>query len=494
MILNLISFKQPYFKNTILFVVLIELLSLLGHFIPELNTVVFAVIILLTIIISLEKLEYGIYILLAELFIGSKGYLFFIEYNGVNVSIRLALFLVIISIGLFHFWKTKPSIQQLKDNLKTLSTLNKIYILFGIILLVGVINAIQNNHPYNNIFFDSNGYLYWLLYPIILFALKNKTQIENVLQIFFATLVTISTKTLILLFLFSHSSPYILHPIYRWIRITGVGEIANLQSGFYRIFMQNQIYLMLGFIIILYPLLKLLLNKTPRSENKNICVGFWMLILLGASLITSLSRSFWVGILLALVVLFVILGLKSKKEAWQSLCVCIVIIYSSIGLILTIINFPYPSKTYNTYTIIDTIQDRTIDTKEAAVMSRWNLLPVLWNKVVEKPALGFGFGSLVTYTATDPRVLAVNPTGEYTTYSFEWGYLDIMLKIGSIGLIIYLIFMFYIAKPLWSFTSLNFLLSLIALLTTHIFSPYLNHPLGIGYLIMLILIGKHFET
>ena len=67
------------FKQTFLFIVLAELLSLCGYLLPDFNKIAFLIIVALTLILSLYKLEYGVWILLAELFIGSKGYLFFFD-------------------------------------------------------------------------------------------------------------------------------------------------------------------------------------------------------------------------------------------------------------------------------------------------------------------------------------------------------------------------------------------------------------------------------
>ena len=83
------------FKQTFLFIVLAELLSLCGYLLPDFNKIAFLIIVALTLILSLYKLEYGVWILLAELFIGSKGYLFFFD----NImSIRIALWLIVMAV------------------------------------------------------------------------------------------------------------------------------------------------------------------------------------------------------------------------------------------------------------------------------------------------------------------------------------------------------------------------------------------------------------
>ena len=85
----------------------------------------------------------------------------------------------------------------------------------------------------------------------------------------------------------------------------------------------------------------------------------------------------------------------------------------------------------------------------------------------------------------DPRIVptTANGSGEFTTYAFEWGYLDMILKFGILGTLIYLILIFKVLKKLFVI-NLGFALGLIALLVINIFSPYLNHPLGIGFVIL----------
>jgi len=134
---------------------------------------------------------------------------------------------------------------------------------------------------------------------------------------------------------------------------------------------------------------------------------------------------------------------------------------------------------------------RTNNNNDAAVASRWSLLPVLMKTISREPLLGQGFGSTITYFSQDPRVLQNNPGGEYTTYAFEWGYLSMWLKIGFIGLLVYLLFLLKLIKDslrlaLKTNNYLFFALpaGVLFLVFTNIFTPYLNHPLGIGFIII----------
>ena len=108
-----------------------------------------------------------------------------------------------------------------------------------------------------------------------------------------------------------------------------------------------------------------------------------------------------------------------------------------------------------------------------------------------------GFGAEVTYRTSDPRILQSSPEGFYTTYAFEWGWLDIWLKIGLIGVLIYLVLlgqMTWLAfknslKP-WQgafrqkgILSAGLAVAIVVLVVTNAFTPYLNHPLGISFVI-----------
>ncbi|PIW36943.1 MAG: hypothetical protein COW24_02705, partial [Candidatus Kerfeldbacteria bacterium CG15_BIG_FIL_POST_REV_8_21_14_020_45_12] len=72
-----------------------EVLSFAGQQFAELNTASFFVILTLVLIYSLKDLKIGVAVVLVELFVSSKGYLFSWEVAGFDLSFRLALFLVL---------------------------------------------------------------------------------------------------------------------------------------------------------------------------------------------------------------------------------------------------------------------------------------------------------------------------------------------------------------------------------------------------------------
>jgi len=162
-------------------------------------------------------------------------------------------------------------------------------------------------------------------------------------------------------------------------------------------------------------------------------------------------------------------------------------ILASLTLTLGLAFFPWPT-TLGGFNATALLSDRATGlTGEAGASSRWQLLPPLWQEIKQAPIMGQGFGATVTYLTSDPRVLAASPSGVYTTYAFEWGWLDVWLKLGILGLLAYLILF---AKIIFAGLKINTALSLsltgglIILAAVNIFSPYVNHPLGIGYLLI----------
>ena len=147
---------NKWFWLIILAIFVFEGLSFLGYLSNPVNQVVFWIIVTLVLIIGLIKPEYAVYIALAELFIGSKGYMFDFEIAGFDISIRLALFLAV-----FLIWLVKVIWQKKILFLK--SKLLPYFIALVVFLGIGVLVGVLKNNAITNIFFDANGYLFLFL-------------------------------------------------------------------------------------------------------------------------------------------------------------------------------------------------------------------------------------------------------------------------------------------------------------------------------------------
>jgi len=184
---------------------------------------------------------------------------------------------------------------------------------------------------------------------------------------------------------------------------------------------------------------------------------------------------------------------------WRWLMTMILAGLVSLASIFIIVNFPWPRPQLS-FRPADIIEERLGDLEsEAGASSRWSLLPAMLKSIVQAPLLGYGFGATITYISADPRVLAQNPQGSYTTYAFEWGWLDIIFKFGLILALWYLIWLIRLIGQAWRHGVVGqaWALGLSTLALVHVFSPYLNHPLGIIWLVGTIVwlsSHKHYES
>jgi len=202
-----------------------------------------------------------------------------------------------------------------------------------------------------------------------------------------------------------------------------------------------------------------------------------------------MSRSFWLAFAFTAGVMAVISFRKKISLYLKALVYTGAALGLSLLLILVVVKFPYPNpQTGLSAAALSARLD--FSSGEAAISSRWSLLPNLWQSINDSLFWGKGFGASVSYFSQDPRVLSLNPSGWYTTYAFEWAYLDTWLKLGLFGLIAYFAWLIVLIVDLLKkmrehgkMLPAAILAGLIFLMVVNIFTPYLNHPLGFGFLI-----------
>lgn len=492
--------KYRFFLVLVVFL-LIEIFSWLAFNYSIIAGLIFFLLVILALGVSFYKLEYGLLIVVAELLIGSLGHLFSLDVFSFKFSLRVAFWLVVMSVfviklstQLWRFGRQAEYYQRLKGFKAWLY-----FIPLFVFIVFGLINGYWEGNGGRNIFLDANAYFYFsLLLPVIAACPRLETSRLVWWKIVLgAGVLWLSLKTLFLLYIFSHDS-LIAGSMYSWLRQTLVGEMTPTKTGWPRIFIQGQIYSSLAFLIVFWWRLRLI-KWSNIFEEAN-----WAYIILSAlflsTVLISFSRSFWLALIVVIAVS--VLWLWCYNSGRTALRVVLILSSSMIiafSFIYLVVAFPYWHR--SSINIGSSFLDR-IDSggNEAALASRWSLLPVLLENISYRPIIGGGYGSTVTYYSLDPRVLSNNPDGRYTTFSFEWGYLDIWLKLGVLGLASYLWLLYGLLKQSWHMAvksnNANYLALVFGLLfiaITHIFTPYLNHPLGIGVILVsscLIWINK----
>lgn len=484
-------FSHP-FRFSLLLILFTEILSLCGFLLDDFGRLAFLILAAAIYLATLIRLEYGILILLVELFIGSKGYLFYFDYNGIDISIRMVIWLAVMSVWASNVITLSINSRQRPRLALLRSAFLPFYFMLALTISFGIASAFLVRTPLTDIFFDLNNWLYLaMLFPLY-HVIKNKEFTDRLFPVLTAAITWVAAKTFFLLFIFSHNLIGMVGEIYRWVRDTGVGEITLIQGGFYRIFFQSHIFFLPFFFIFL--LLTTYLWQTKRHQE------FWLSTLIlgvitAVNLITF-SRSNWIGLLAGSLLLAAWLIYQNKKaKALTVMALGFFSILMGLIFIIAIVKFPYPNPLggFNTGELFS---DRASQISgEAGVSSRWSLLPPLWQAIMKEPVFGSGFGRSVTYLSEDPRILESNPTGEYTTYSFEWGWLDIWLKLGIFGLLSYLaliaIIIFKCSRINDNYITLALGFGLISMSAVSFFSPYMNHPLGLGFLALVAVLVEN---
>lgn len=445
--------------------------------IPEAHVVALVLLVLLGAWSYWRKPTLAFVLVFAELFAFSHGKLFEMSLGGFVFTSRMALF-----VGIMLAWGVMWLMKKRK--LTGSAAFWTPWVFLGIGLTIGLIVGLLNNEI-RSALDDFNGYIYALyLLPLLSMQWDRRAR-GQLLQTLTGATLWMAVLSLALLYTFTHLPNEALELTYKFIRDARIGEITLMEGGYWRVFIQSQ--------IVFIPALLLGLSFDTELPRKPVWRPklFVFLALIASGLLISLSRSFWIGLIAAIPVMgFFLIRVGLFRQLFRRGFHWVGAIALALGLLATmaLTVFPVPSRVVD---LRETFSERTTETGDLAISSRWNLLPVMVDSMREAPILGSGFGEELAFISDDPRVRDIYPDGKWRTYKFEWGWLDLWIKMGALGFFAFvMVFLTYdrllresLSQPLWLRVGLR--ATLIALVVTHVFSPYLNHPLGIGLLLFV---------
>ena len=423
-----------------------------------------------------KDIALGFILMLVNTILGSFGYEYVIAIGGIHISLRIALFaLFIVSLVLQkQFWN--------KLLLEIKKTSIQLWILFYAALAGSVIHAFVRGNSISLIFGDANNYVFYTLIPLLLIY-KNEI-FKKGIALIQKSWLAMTILSALCVYIFSHNFGKLNSFLYTWIRDARIGEVTrvSLDSEFHRVFFQTHSIALVFVAVAVYALI--VHAKTLREyilQSLFLSLGFFILLL-------SFSRSLWLG--LAGMGLFYVVFLIKQQLVALDLKRLLYTILSTLGavvisvlMLFTLVLFPYPQGGAFS---LDDIKNRASSLGDDAASSRWNLRAPLEELLTENYLFGSGFGTTVTYQSNDPRIKnANNPEGWVTTSSFEWGFHDMVSEYGILGLFILALAMLYTLREL-NAGAITYSV-LCALIITHIFTPYLNHPLGITAILVAIL-------
>ncbi|MFZ2682166.1 MAG: O-antigen ligase family protein [Patescibacteria group bacterium] len=491
------NFLQQFFSRTTAYVLLALLLTHVLAAVVQHTVWVWIPLGLIglgTLALSYKRLDLGLAVAFLEIFIGGHGHLFDVDVAGFSVSVRQVIFgaVMLAWAAQVTFVKLKPQFIAHRDW--------PLAIIASAILLGTVIGFATND--VQAAFDDMNSYLL-LAYVLPMISVTWTVERKRLLlQTLAVAAVWISLTTLLYLYGFTHLPGLLSHELYTFVRDARLAEVTLQTSGrgisllgqqpwYFRVFQQSQAIALIFELVLVAGSLALW-----REAQEKLPKWLWALHVLGvATIIASLSRSFWLGGIAAFLLILGYLALTRFKVVMivkRHVQFAVVLVISVVALWL-LVAIPLPPRP----DLSDSSFYRGPDdsSREVAVSSRWNLLGPMVLEIKQHPLLGSGFGETVTFISDDPRLRAVDPTGAVTAYRFEWGYHDVWLKMGILGLMGYLWFLVTTLtvtleavrnrdEQAWLMIGLT--AGTLMLYVAHIFSPYLNHPIGLGYLIFTL--------
>ena len=459
-------------------IALVFLFAIPAYFFPTLSLLLLIAIGGSVFAFSLWKPEIGLFVALAELIAFSHGHL--IEFHG--ISLRMVIFGAVLFAWTVQYLRQKVSLSFHHPLFfpftglffLALCALGQSFLLRG-----DITTALQ----------DGNAYFYTLYFLPLLSIPWKSLQKHQWIQVFVAASLWVGFLTLGIVFIFSHTPEWMLVNTYAFLRDTRLAEITKMTDAIFRVFLPSQIYL-LFLLLFLAPFFWL------RSVSWKEGVIFASVQGISiATLLVSLSRSYLVGLFVGMCT-FVLALFFSKSVSlkqifpaigWHALSKIFGLIFLATALFLPVSYLHGQAGDW-----ADMFSSRAGSTQDAAISSRWKLLDPMWQTIKEHPILGSGFGKTVSFETDDPRAEAVTGDKIWTTYAMEWGWLELWLKMGILGPLVFLWIAYVVIRgliPLLAqparWLAIGGLASLALLYTIHIFSPYLNHPLGIGFLLFL---------
>lgn len=446
-------------KLIILAIISYEVMGFLAWKIPHISIFLVCVASTWAYFYIKKSKSYGIELIFTQAMLDPMGRILAIE----SISMRMILFTLIL---ITFISKNSGSIKELKKSCAL--WFQKSMLIFYAFLIIGLFSSWAQQLPILQIFNDANGYLFFLLIPV-----AQKISPKQWLQWVYIALWWLIIKTLALFTWLSHiPKPFFMTDIYIFLRDTRVAEMTPKSGQGVRIFLQSHIFTACA-------LLGLVIEK-KRIQNL-LSPKAYKLLFIGstATLIISLSRSLWLAtaVILAGIILDKIWKYDKPVQILKDLLGS-----TMYAVVLVVILFMLPFGTVGTFNdLTQLIQGRTELTKETAALSRWKMLPHIMSTINTHPITGSGFGSLIKIPDTKNNHI-MKP-------QVEWGWLDILIKTGAIGLALFVAFL--ISLVLISNNKKNLLIGVIFLTLIHMFTPYLNHPLGITLLMMLMSMYGH---
>ena len=460
---NFKIFDKKFYVLLIAFIIF-YLLSIASFYCPILQTIVFCLLALIMIVLVIWRWRWAMIFFLVEWFFGQSGHMF--EFHGLSLGLMLFVILMagwlarkVINKERFTFFSHRISVG---------------WLLFVLFLFLATLRGYWNQHNESLILGDALSYSFLLLvFPLIEFLSVAKNR-EWLVKIVAAAIVGVGFFIIFNLLLYSSHLSQVHDGYYWWVRNVLIGKVTDTGQGFFRIVLPAYLWFLPALLVALAVWWQ---KELSRRAKKQLA---FLAILLSIDLLINFSRAYFLGLLVGLLLFKIFLPWRK----WALFLLAVVLILIAEFNVIYFI-------TTNHWTGLGFLSGRlgTIvqPEDELSSLTRLRILPGLLANIKNNLLTGTGLGTTIVYT--DPLSQTLK-----STYYIDWGWLQLLVDLGLLGLIAYLIFLGQtivgLIKKINTHIHLalyvGLLAGLLALMVATLTGPFLFHPLGIFYQLIIV--------
>lgn len=413
-----------------------------------------------------SKLDILLYIIIADLVLGGAGR--YIVIGG--ISARMFIFgitLIILVVQIFTTYKGRISYSKLYIPYILL------FISFGISTIIGL-----KNNIHSNVWLTVSGYTYFLFFIYFIQNVRSKDLAVR-LFVFFNRLVVVLSCVSIFFYimLFVYGISY--YALYNTPLINnGFGALGIMGTRLPRVFLKCSVFIPMSLIYYISEYL-----RKNEKESRNLTA----VVILFLGLLSTETIGFWITFLFGGLILIVAIRKSIKRRRLIILFAiffCFSLGYASF--------YKYASSVHiNSYdntpdaTLQQNIIAARLNTDDKSTSIKIEQAKVLLNASSDHIIFGNGLGKIVPVNAGATHRLSSR---------FEVMWLELLMNNGLFGVIAYFALIIYIMKIIIfdisrndvevTNISINVSIGLVMMVIINLSNPFLNNPIGIGYVIL----------
>lgn len=413
-----------------------------------------------------SKLDILLYIIIADLVLGGAGR--YIVIGG--ISARMMIFgITIVILGVQIFTRYNGKIVY-----------TKLYIPYTLLFISFVISTIigLKNNTLSNVLLTVSGYTYFLFFIYFIQNVRTKDFAVK-LFIFFNRLVVVLSCVSIFFYVMLFVYGISFYALYNTPLIdNGFGALGIMGTRLPRVFLKCAVFIPMSLIYYISEYLR-------KYENKSRNLIAVVILFLG--LLSTETIGFWITFLFGGMILLVVIRKSIKKRRiiiLFAIFFCFSLGYSSFYKYASTVHMNSYDNTPDA-TLKQNIIESRLNTGDKSTSVKIEQAKVLLNASSDHIIFGNGLGKIVPVNAGATHRLSTR---------FEVMWLELLMNNGLFGVIAYFALIIYIMKIIIFDTlrndievtniSISISIGLVMMAIINLSNPFLNNPIGIGYVIL----------